>query len=491
MLKTLYAKLATGLVLLLAAIGLLYALISTTATRHYVQEVTQQFNRDLARNLVADRNLVEEGRLNNSALQKTFQQYMVINPSIEIYLLDPEGRILSYSADPGKVKRKRVSLEPIENFLHGRGGFPLLGDDPRSHDRRKAFSVTPVPSAERPEGYLYVVLRGEEFDSVDDLVRESYFLRLSGWAMAASLVIGLLAGLAVFRLLTRRLHRLSNLMDRFRRDNFSHYQPYTEAPGGAADEVDRLGETFDRMALQIQAQIDQLKEKDHLRRHLVAQVSHDLRTPLSSIQGYLESLTLKADSLDPAARDEYIAIALRQSRRLSAQVEELFELASLDARETLPKCEHFPLAELLQDVVQKYRLRAEQQEILLSMDPPESSPFVFADIALTERGLENLIENAFRHTPADGSITLALGIEETKVSAVVSDSGSGISEEDLPHLFEPFFQSRKNAGSSGHAGLGLAIARRIAELQGGEITVKSRLGKGSHFALWLPRTEIR
>ena len=109
MLNTLFAKLSLGLVILLIAIGLLYAFISNTITRNYLQEVNQQFNRNLAHDLVADRNLVAEGRIDQQALAETFRQYMVINPSIEIYLIDLEGNILSYSAEPGKVKRKRVS----------------------------------------------------------------------------------------------------------------------------------------------------------------------------------------------------------------------------------------------------------------------------------------------------------------------------------------------------------------------------------------------
>ena len=155
-----------------------------------------------------------DGRLDESALKSMFHDYMLINPSIEIYLLDLEGRILSYSADPGKVKRKHVSLEPIQEFLTDSASFPLLGDDPRSHDRRKVFSVTPVPSADAPQGYLYVVLRGEMYDFVETYAEGSYFARLSAWAVAATLGFGLLAGLIVFLLLTRRLQRLTLAMDR-------------------------------------------------------------------------------------------------------------------------------------------------------------------------------------------------------------------------------------------------------------------------------------
>ncbi len=489
MFRTLYARLALVLVLLFMAVGILYVVISTSATRQYLVQLNQRLNRDLARNLVADRNLVAEGRLDDKALKDTFRQYMVINPSIEIYLLDTGGRILSYSADPGKVKRRHVSMAPIEAFLQGSEDYPLLGDDPRSHDRRKAFSVTPVPSPENPEGYLYVVLRGEEYEVVEQLVRESYFLRLSGWSVAASLGFGLLAGLLLFRLLTRRLHRLSGLMEEFQQGGYQSHQLYAMTQQRGDDEVDRLGTTFDRMARRIQEQLDQLKNQDQLRRRLVAQVSHDLRTPLASLQGYLESLELKADDLSGEERREYLLIALRQSRRLSRQLDELFQLASLDARETQPHCEPFPVAELVQDVVQKYQLRAEEQGVAMRMAAPREMPFALADIALTERVLENLIENALVHTPSAGSIDLLLENVEDRVRVSVKDSGCGVPEAELQQIFEAFYQSRGNRREGRHAGLGLSIAQRIIELQGGEISASSEPGSGLIVTFTLAVTE--
>ncbi|MEW8397108.1 MAG: sensor histidine kinase, partial [Candidatus Thiodiazotropha sp.] len=149
MFRTLYARLSLALIGLFLVTGLLYTLITTATTERYLQEITQHFNRDLAARIVADRGLVIAGEMDDKALKKTFSVYMDINPSIEIYLLDKEGNILAFSADPGKVKRKRVDLQPIQAFMDGEG-FPLLGDDPRSHERRKAFSVTPVPAGDMP-----------------------------------------------------------------------------------------------------------------------------------------------------------------------------------------------------------------------------------------------------------------------------------------------------------------------------------------------------
>ena len=486
MLRTLYARLSLALIGLFLATGLLYILISSAVTERYLQEITQHFNRDLAQRIVADRRLVIDGEMNDQALKSTFSAYMDINPSIEIYLLDKSGRILAYSAEPGQVKRERVDLAPIRAFLSGEG-FPLLGDDPRSHDRLKAFSVTPVPAGDMPAGYLYVVLRGEEYDNAERAVQESYVFKLSASAAAISLGFGLLTGLLLFHWLTRRLQRLSSVMSAFQQSDFSRHEPFLGSPAGAGDEVDRLGAAFDEMATRIIEQWGELKQQDRLRRELVAQVSHDLRTPLAVLHGYLETLEMKQAELQPAQREEYLGIALRQSERLTQMVEDLFDLAQLEARETKPSCEPMAIAELVQDVMQKFQLRAEQSQVLLACDPPREHYLVQADFALTERVLNNLISNALDHVPAGGRIGIDIQPESPEsILITVSDTGPGIPEQDLPHLFEPFYRSGKTSGGSGHAGLGLAIAKRMVELQGGEIGVENLATQGARFHFSLP-----
>lgn len=485
--NSLYAKLSLVLVLLLASIGVVYTMVTISATRHYLEEVNQNLNRDLAKNLVADRDLVAEGRINEAALKETFHEYMVINPSIEIYLLDQEGKILAYSADPEKVKRKRVSLTPIYEFMSGEASFPILGDDPRSHERRKAFSVTPVPSSDKTEGYLYVVLRGEQFDSVDALLGESHFLRLGSFAIAGSLALGLIAGLLVFHLLTRRLDRLTAAMDRFRGSGFSDYEPYARSPhAGRGDEIDQLGESFDHMAERIVEQIDALKRENALRSEMVAHVSHDLRTPLASLHGYLETLQMKSVNLSDAEQKEYLETALRQSERLRRLVAELFELAKLEAPEHEPNSEPFSATDLAQDVVQKFRLRATQQDVDLKVEFNGTVPLVSGDVALVERVLENLIDNALKHTPSEGYVRIPITVRDGNVEFAVTDSGEGIPAEAQSRIFDRFYQVRNEHRGSGHTGLGLSIAKRIVELHQGVLQVESTPGVGTSFRFALP-----
>ncbi len=484
MFRTLYAKLAGVLVLLMISVGIVYMLVSWSSTRNYLQEVNQLLNRDLARNLVADRNLVAEGRINEMALKETFHQYMVINPSIEIYLLDLDGGILSYSADPEKVKRRSVSLEPIRAFLEG-DDLPL-GDDPRSHDARKPFSVTPVPTMDKPEGYLYVVLRGEEFDTVERAVRESHFLRLSGWAVLVALTFGLLAGLLVFHFLTRRLGMLTAAMEGFRAQHLAGETSPPPVEESASDEIDRLSRTFDAMAERINEQLEALEKKDALRREMVAQVSHDLRTPLASLRGYLETLTMKADTLTQSERDEYLKAALGQSEALSRLVGALFELAKLDACDAPPQCEPFNIAELLQDVIQKYQPGARERGVRLDCTPSEESAWVNADIGLMERVFDNLIENALQHTPRGGEVTVVLSEGRGGLQITVRDTGSGIEEEDLPRVFDRFYRGKATDTSKGHVGLGLAIVKRILELHESAVEVVSGAGRGTEIRFVMP-----
>ena len=484
MLKTLYGKLALALVVLLAAIGLSYGLISHALTQRYLQEAQQGFNRDLARNLVADQRLIADGQLDPKALKATFERYMTINPSIEIYWLDPSGAILAYSAEPSAVKRQRVALEPIRAFLAG-APLPILGDDPRGHDVHKSFSVTPIPSAQRPEGYLYVVLRGQMYESFERLYQDSLLARLSAWVLAGSLSFGLLAGLGLFRLLTRRLRQLAARMDDFQRSGFSRRSPHA-GRSSRGDEIDQLGGNFDRMAERLQALLESLRERDALRRELVNQVSHDLRTPLAALHGYLETLHLKSDQLSAAEQRAYLDAALRHSRRLGRLVGDLFDLAKFDAHAIQPRYERFSAAELAQDIVQKYRLAARERGVRLEVRAPAAA-FVDADIGMVERLLDNLILNALYHTPAEGSVTVELGERSGGVTFAVTDTGCGIAPDELPWVFDRFFRGSSRAKQDGnHLGLGLVIAKRIAELHGGELRVDSALHRGTRFAFDLP-----
>ena len=488
MLHTLYAKLAVVLLALFVLIAVFFIAIARFALGQYQQELTQQMNRDLAAHVIAERPLLKDRQINQQALGQVFESMMIINPTIEIYLLDTEGEVLGFFAPHGKVKRERVDMKPINAFLGGGAALPILGEDPRDLKRNKVFSVAQIrgPSPGQPQGYLYIILGGEEYANLAQQLESSYILKLSLWAMAASLLFALLAGLVLFAYLTRRLRLLSAAMDAFKEGDELAPARYPERPT-AHDEIDRLGQAFRAMAQRIIAQIRDLKQTDQLRRELVANVSHDLRTPLTSLQGYLDTLSHKGMALNSDERQRYLETAAHHSRRLGRLVSELFELAKLDACVTSPHPEPFSLAELAQDTIQKFELEARRKNIAIDANFNGSLPFVRGDINLIERLFVNLMDNALRYTDQGGTIRLQLQPNDSTMTVQVSDSGCGIPPEEIPYVFDRFHRaSQSPAGVKDGAGLGLAIARRIVELHGGHISVDSAVNEGTTFRFDLP-----
>ncbi len=488
LMNSLYARLALGLVALVTLLGAVNLTIMLHAGRLYQQELNQQLNRSLAANLIAENKLrVDEGRFDPAALEPIFHTYMVVNPAIEVYLLDTDGRILAFSAPAEKVKRDRVDLAPVRAFLRAGDRLPIVGDDPRDSAGRKVFSAAPIGPADRPQGYLYVVLAGEQLDSVAAMLRDSYILRAALYVVVGAALFGVLAGLWLLFRITRRLRRLDHAMSAFVADDFTRLPTLAEFDTDSQDELGRLGRTFKSMAEHIAAQVGTLKQTDALRRELVANVSHDLRTPVASLQGYLETLLMKADTLSVDERNQYLHIAMRHSERLGALIAELFELAKLESEHTQLHREAFAPGELVQDVVLKYQLPAREAGVDIETDIPPDLPFVDADIALIERVLENLLDNAVRHTPGGGSVKVTLAADAGQVRVQVADTGHGIPSEELPRLFDRFYQVKKSQGEVGDGvGLGLAIVKRILELHAVSIAVYSTLRAGTRFDFSLP-----
>lgn len=487
MARSLYSKLALVLLALLGVVGILYTLLTIFTTRMYLQEVNQKLNRTLARNIVADQLLSNQGEVSPFALRELFHLLMVVNPSIEVYLLDQYGTIVAYSAPAEKIKRTTISLEPIHQFLGDRETFPILGDDPRDGTRRKVFSASPIPLQGPPTGYLYIVLGGEEYDSVVDMLQRSYILSLSVWAALAAFLVALLAGLVLFSMLTRRLSQLAAAMESFSASDFAAPvlldQP-PSMPDRPRDEIEQLRITFNRMVQRILDQVASLQQTDTLRRELVANVSHDLRTPLTSLHGYLETLLIKDRRLTTQEQRDFLDIALKQSERLRQLVAELFELCRLDSLETRMETERFSVAELVQDVCLKFRLTVEHKGITLRSALPDDLPSVLGDIGLIERVLENIIDNAIRHTPSGGTITVSIIRRPASVLIQIADTGHGIAAKDLPHIFDRFYRGEHDRSRGG--GLGLAITKRILELHGSSIRAESTPNVGTIMAFELP-----
>jgi len=488
MIRSLYGKIATAFLILFLVIGFLNIIWTIFATRLYIQEANQRLNHRLADYVVAHRFFIEDGTVNQRALEESFKVLMGINPNIELYLLDTEGKVLAFSAPLDTSVRERINIEPVKTYIDKKGALPILGDDPRAVGGEKVFSASRVPLDGPLEGYLYVILGGEEFDSVSGLIERSYILRLSFWVTGSALVFVFSAGLFLFRKITRRHRKLTHIMEDFRDGDFQRSVSLpAEFKFQQGDEIDRLATVFTEMSERIIDQIMGIQKIDDLRRELVTNVSHDLRTPLAVLQGYLETLDLKGERMSPAERHGILQHAIRHTTRLSKLIEELFELAKLDSPEMKIQPEPFPLPELVQDVLLDFKLPADTRGVTLKTDFEEALPEAVGDIRLVDRALHNLVENAVRCTGEGGEVLLSLSRAGSGIHVVISDTGVGIAAGDLPHIFERFYRVRRSDLQMPEtSGLGLAMTRKILELHNSTIEVESEEGKGTRFSFALP-----
>jgi len=255
------------------------------------------------------------------------------------------------------------------------------------------------------------------------------------------------------------------------------------------DELARLAEDFNRMAQDLAEAAAREREAERARRDLIAAVSHDLRTPLASTRALIEAV---ADGVveDPGMQARYLASARSELEKLGRLVDDLFELSRINAGALRLNLEEASLRDLISDTLSGFRHQAQSKGVRLVGEVSDGVDPVLANPPRLQRVLYNLVSNALRHTPADGTIVLRAEPQETLVRVEVSDTGEGIMPEDLPRVFERSFRgerSRTRAGTGDSAGLGLAIARGLIEAHGGEISVESRPGHGSQFRFTLRR----
>jgi signal transduction histidine kinase len=476
----------------LLLVFLLFGIVMTAALLYVLQVSHQQFhmefdqtvNRNLARQYVASNFLLTDGPLTAATLHQGIKKLAAANPEIDIYLLDDAGGIVAASVPEAHRSRTQVDMQPIKAFIAGRAA-PVLADNPRDERGKEVFSAAPFHVADCPASYLYLVLgRGEDAPGASRM-RNNFAVREGAGIIVLAAGLSVALSLFFLRLLTRRLSALERTMSRFESLSAESHGIVPRRRGG--DEIDRLEEIFRDLAARIEAQMAQLQSVDAARREMLANLSHDLRTPITTLLAHLESLQMDEPPLTDDERSEYVAVAMRQSKRVAHLVEQLLEAAKLDARQIVANQESFPIGDLLQDVVQKFAIAARERGVELSLEVTPEKLRAYADIALLERVFDNLIDNALRHTPRGGRVTVSATPLGDRVRLTVSDSGPGMTPGEAARVFDRFY--RGDAGrstASGQAGLGLAIVKGILELHATTISIDTRPGQGATFRFDLP-----
>jgi signal transduction histidine kinase len=280
---------------------------------------------------------------------------------------------------------------------------------------------------------------------------------------------------------TDRIHHLKQAAE-----SLSQGELGTRVTVSGRDEVAMLAASFNEMAARLEEADRKQRELEQMRRDLIAWVGHDLRTPLTTIRILLEALS---DGIieDPETIQRYLKTGQREASALSALIDDLFQMAQLDAGGLPLDCEDGSLSDLISDTLESFSESASRAGVILDGSVDKSIDPVYMDTRRIGRVLNNLISNAIRHTPQDGRVEVRARREGGAVHVLVRDTGEGIPAADLPRIFDRFYRGEKSRSrSTGGAGLGLAISQGILQAHGGDIRVESEPGRGATFTLCLP-----
>ncbi len=478
-----FAKISAVFLVSVLFLGATLAYLTLRSSIMFVEETTQKVNADLAFEMAMEFQPYLMDSIDEEMIIDRIQYLEGINPQVDIYLLGGDGGIKwSYSDNQisPQLEMTKVDTQPLDRYLAGEE-LPILGQDPANPDVLKPFSVEHISIMGSDGCYLYVILESQKYDATAAMVADSYIIKNSMIGLLFILITTLLLGLLVFRLLTHRLRAVTNTVVAF-----EHGQLNERVKVKSNDELGKLGTSFNQMADTLVANMEDMKQVDRLRRELVANVSHDLRSPLASIQGYLETIQVKGDTLSKDDRNKYLETVIRNTKKLGNLISELFELSKLDAKNVQPDLEPVSIAELAQDVVMQFRPIAQENNIELTAElPNEPLKLVNADIALMERAISNLIDNAIKNTPSGGKVSITPSNVGDRISVSITDTGVGIPEEQISRIFDRFYQADSSRTPGSGAGLGLSIAQKILELHGAKLSVQSVLNQGTTFSFSL------
>ena len=297
------------------------------------------------------------------------------------------------------------------------------------------------------------------------------------------LLIGaaVLVAMVIFYPARRRLRALERAAQRLGEGDLS-----ARAPQKGGDEIARVAEAFNRMAAELETRDGALRTSDALRRQMMADVSHELKTPLTAMRGYIETLRMPEITLDVERRDRYFDTIDRETRRLERIVKDLLDLARYEHGGIALQRRLFDIERLFQNVAGRHEREAQRKGVAIRIHVDPQADQVAADPDRIEQAIENLVANALRHTPAGGTVTLRAAQAGGAATLSVSDTGGGIAPEHLPFVFERFYKvDAARAADSTGSGLGLSITKAIIERHGGTIGVTSQPGQTT-FTVVLP-----
>ncbi|QYJ87914.1 HAMP domain-containing histidine kinase [Shewanella mesophila] len=458
----------------------------TTNHQYNQNQIQQSLHRELAVHMAHINPLLSQGVTSDAALKEAFHDFMLLGPSFEIYTLDRQGKLIAFDAPKSVIKRQQVAIAPLQQFIKG-AKLPILGQDPRSNATDKIFSAAALIDSQGVNtGYLYVIIGGQDYDAWQAIVSQHQHINQWGVGLSVTILFALALFVVLLKYFTAPISQLAHDMNQLSSHNPTQGALLNARPQ-ASKEILALTDKINQLLSQVHRQHLAIAKQQAERHDFMLHLSHDLKTPLTTLQGYIDTWLL----LPPHERDaSLIEVAARAGLQLQQLLNQILQLEALENGQVKATIQRIPLAPLLNELKQYFLPRAQTQAVQLAFDVDENLT-IDSDPLLLFRVLSNLVDNAIRYTPQGGKISINLENSDGQTWLLVTDNGSGIHQHELLALqqhsqeHKPIDTCERLSQQLPQLGVGLSIVSQLLRLLNCDLQVKSTPGKGCEFKIEL------
>ncbi|MEO6454419.1 MAG: HAMP domain-containing sensor histidine kinase [Ginsengibacter sp.] len=462
---------------LITILCLLFMGLTYYSTTNFHEASTQLLNKDVAAHIAKFTSPFENDGINKKKADSVFYDAMVLSPSAEVYFLDTAGRVIAYHAEEKEIKQWVVPLENIKKLIVSKGTVFIKNTDPKHPDVPKIFSAADVVYQSKSLGYIYVIL-GSNTD-VTNMLYKSYFSNLFIKVFLLIIVVSIIFTFIYLNRFQKSFNHMIVVLKKFEEGDFRARFTSKED-----DELAPVTTAFNNMADLLVYNIDRLTKSEQERKEFIANISHDLRTPLSIARGYTETLMMN-DEKHVHEQQEFVQLVYRKIRQVEHMVKQLFDLSKMESVDFTPKKEPFIFLEILQELIHASASSAAEKNININCSACTNSSWITADIGMMERVIQNLLVNAIKYTPENGSIIIS--IEQKMQTLIFKIGNSGhVLNADTVKWFNNLSDDTLLHNRPSTSGIGLVIVKKILHLHQYKFELITEESVGNTFIIHIP-----
>jgi len=457
----------------------LFAGLTYFSISDFHEASTQLLNKDVASHIATFTSPFTNEGIDKKKADSVFYDAMVLSPSAEVYFLDTAGKVIAFHAEQKEIKQWMIPLSNIQKLILSQGKEYIKNPDPKDPGSNKIFSAAEVWNQSKKLGYIYVILGSNK--SMSQILFKNYFGSLLIKIAFVIIILSILFTFFYINRIQKSFMGMIKILKRFQDGDFDARFPIKQN-----DELAPVTTAFNNMADLLVYNINKLTKSETERKDFVANISHDLRTPLSIARGYTETILMKNEKqISQLEQEEFLQLIYRKIRQVEHMVQQLFDLSKMEAIEFEPKKEPFIFSEVLQEIIYESSSSAKEKNITIDSKECQDASWIFADVAMMERVIQNLIVNAIKYTPQDGFIKINLIKESETLIFKIQNSGE-IINEPMVKWFNNESESNLLNNRPSNSGIGLVIVKKILQLHKYKYEVISEASVGNTFIIHIP-----